>query len=120
MRKQRKFWASPSPRLRTTGHSLARGFLTRSANSDSFRAQAKRGRCKNKILGGDFARKSRSVLVPGYVSDSQKADRPASLNNTMNTIEAPVCIIDHDITSRDTVERFLRAEGFRVECYSSA
>jgi len=38
----------------------------------------------------------------------------------MNTIDAPVCLIDDDVSTRESVERMLRAEGIDVETYRSA
>jgi len=38
----------------------------------------------------------------------------------MNKIDAPVCVVDDDVSIRESVESFLRAEGLRVETYQSA
>src|SRR4051794_4988098 len=38
----------------------------------------------------------------------------------MKTIEAPVCVVDDDVSIRESVGGLLRAEGLRVETYSSA
>jgi DNA-binding NtrC family response regulator len=38
----------------------------------------------------------------------------------MNKINAPVCVVDDDVSIRESVESFLRAEGLRVETYRSA
>jgi DNA-binding NtrC family response regulator len=38
----------------------------------------------------------------------------------MNKIDPPVCIVDDDASIRESVQSLLRAEGMRVETYSSA
>src|ERR1700677_1800185 len=38
----------------------------------------------------------------------------------MNTIDAPVCVVDDDPSIRESVEGLLRVEGLRVETYCSA
>jgi DNA-binding NtrC family response regulator len=38
----------------------------------------------------------------------------------MNKIDAPVCVVDDDVSIRESVEGLLRVEGLRVETYCSA
>jgi DNA-binding NtrC family response regulator len=38
----------------------------------------------------------------------------------MKAIDAPVCVIDGEAVTRESIECLLRAEGIRVECYGSA
>jgi DNA-binding NtrC family response regulator len=38
----------------------------------------------------------------------------------MNKIDAPVCVVDDDVSIRESIEGLLRVEGLRVETYCSA
>src|SRR6201996_2865013 len=40
--------------------------------------------------------------------------------STMNKIDAPVCVVDDDVSIRESIEGLLRVEGLRVETYCSA
>ena len=50
----------------------------------------------------------------------RRCQHNTSPTHAMNTIDAPVCVVDDDASIHESVKALLRAEGLRVEAYCSA